>query len=195
MIKTFWNIVSGKNAAFYDTFRVPHQRARMALGELPAPSNAVQLAFLQRTQSFLDATCEFTHALFFGFMGRPAVSSDAELRGIGTENGERLFQLLCVSMVRYSLTGDLKIGDSFCEILHLIRPTEVSAAAERLAVALRTSNAQQAENGIVGIVRQILPDVAENPARRIQFVAYLTVFAAILSKQTFGALEEAARAM
>ena len=182
------NIISGKNGTFYDTFRVPHLRLRELTSYLPPPSDELQGIFHQRFVSYLDGACEFSHALFYGFSGRPAVFSDDELSGIGVVNGEGVYGLFVVCLIRFSLINEREVADSFCALCRLVFSENVVPYVDRLASALRTTDREEAERNIISVLRPILPSVANNPATRIRFVYYLSLFAGVLNKQTLNAI-------
>lgn len=120
------------------------------------------------------------------------LNAECELRKTGMANGERLFCLMLVSFIRYSLVGDQRMADNFWDIGRLVIPKNILPAAERLAAASRSSDPLVVERAIVGIVGQIYPRVCEDPATRLRFVLSLTAIAGVLNKQTLGALSQAA---
>jgi hypothetical protein len=156
MFRHLQNAFNGSNAAFYDRFRVPHQALLTRLGALPPPRNDTVVYLLAHMQQYLTGTLALLMTLFFGHRQMKPIFNRETLLKMSPANGERLFCLLLIGLIRQSTVSEHTEGDSFSDLAALLIPDNVLPAARRLSAALRISDMPGCERKLHDVLEQLL---------------------------------------
>lgn len=187
MFSALRNALNGKNALFQRTFQQANDDALRSIGELNKPENLTQFAALKGSRWHVQATYQLLHALFYGIGSTSAILTDEDLRSIGTNNGEKLFHLLNIGIIRFP-------GHTPKEIADVLAMFAISGMHKHLRdVALRLSNALRDKEmlGVLdclwNVVVQALPrlrnDILSREAAAPAFMLLYGTFAGDLQKQ------------
>jgi len=184
------NIANGRGRAFFIAFTGFHYQLLDAAGKLPPVEDAaVQQFVLRMLRAYIETNRTFTETLFYGVGDNPPIFSLEELRSLGESNGNRLYSLFLISLMRVSLFSEPKLADLFVTLALAMIPQKCRPAAQRLSAALRDQTPFECERIVTDIVRQIFSEPMQDPVRRMGFIAVLWAAAGNLHEQANNALQ------
>ena len=197
MFSALRNTLTGKNALFQRTFQKAKDDALQSIAELNKPENLTQVACIQGCRWHVEATYQLLHALFYGIEKQSAVLTDEDLRSLGNANGERLFHLLNIGMIRFPGHTPQKIADVLAMFAITGVPDHMRQAALRVSMALREKDTQGVCDCLWNVVVQALPRLRNDPlasmGANIGFMLIYGVLAGDLQKQMREMMDEANR--
>lgn len=149
------------------------------LGNLPGSSDTAVLFAALQIRGYIHGTGGVLHRMFFGYESLGPVFSRENLQGISPANGERLFCLLLIGIIRHCTNSDPKEGDMFCELAEMIMPENVKPAARRLAGAMRNGGMNECRAKLHSIFEQLFGTLNPLMEMRISGCCILPMCAAL----------------
>jgi hypothetical protein len=146
----------------------------------PPPNPTIVLAHIQ-LREYLVATLAVLHTLFFGYKRSGPVFGREVLDRITPANGERLFCLLLIGLIRQSTVSAPEIGDSFCEMAAMLMPQTVVPASRRLAAAMRLNDLNRCESTLHDVLEQLFKPL--DAFKRMHISACTLPYCAMLSSK------------